>query len=299
MEKIYTEKVLIFGILGIFSAKYRYYFKASMHCMKRQLTLRPCDTSFDQELKAKISASLSKKSPALGGFVFKRFVALSWIFLILMIFSVAAMGIGVYNYVIYDNCNGPNSNDFCIFGAFNNDVNKIKPIGPDDDPFVGNPDASLKIIEVGCFSCPYTREAEAFRNKLLEKYDGNVTFIFRAMPLPKHELSFERAEAADCALEQDKYWEYHDKLFEYQDNITIEKLSEIAQEIGLDTTQFSECFDSKKYLDEVQKDYDDAVAAGIFATPTYFVNGKPIVGLKAFADFEDITIGEIKGSCPA
>lgn len=293
--------LVIFGILGIFSAKYRRYFRESLHCMRRQLLLKPCDTQFDQELKAKLSASISKKSPALAGFVFKRFALLSWILLILMIASLAMILFGVYNFLAYGNCNGPYSSDFCLFGAlqgsFDERVAGIKPVSVDDDPTIGNKDSNVRIVEVGCFSCPYTRDAEQFRSQLLDKYGGNVSFTFRSMPLPSHTLSFERAEAADCALEQDKYWEYHDKLFENQENITIEKMKGIAADLGLDTEQFNACFDSRKYKDEVQKDYDDAVAAGIFATPTYFVNGRPFVGIQAFAQFEKLVVGAIEGSC--
>jgi len=294
--------LIIFGILGLFSAKYRRYFRESLHCMRRQLLLKPCDTQFDNEMKAKISAGVSKVSTGMARFVFRKFVLLSWILLVLMIASVIMVMFGVYNYVAYGNCNGPFSSDFCVFGvldgSFDEKVAKIKPISMDDDPTLGDFNASnVHIIEVGCFSCPYTKDAEQFRGQLLEKYGGNVSFTFRSMPLPQHELSFERAEAADCALEQGKYWEYHDLLFQNQANMTMDKLKELAAELELNTTQFDACLDSEKYRGEVQKDYDDAVAANIFATPTYFVNGVPLVGIKAFAQFENIVVSSIEGSC--
>ena len=79
--------------------------------------------------------------------------------------------------------------------------------------------------------------------------------------------------------------------------MTVQKMKDMAVELGMNAEQFNTCLDSGKYRDEVQKDYDDAVAAGIFATPTYFVNGVPLVGIKAFAQFENIVVSSIEGSC--
>ncbi len=292
--------LLIFAILGVFSTKYRRYFRESIHCMRRQLLLKPCDTQFDQEMKAKITANISKTSPKLARFVFKRFAFLSWILLILMLFSTAAVAFGAYNYIAYGNCNGPYSSDFCVFGAldgsFDERVKDIKPIEA-FGPTLGNPDASVEIIEVGCYACPYTKDAEGFRNQLLDKYGDNVSFTFMAMPLEHHGLSWETAEAAYCAEEQKKYWEYHDLLFENQDSITIEKIKELAEELELDMNRFNECLDDHIFRDAVKQIRDKAVEANIFATPTYFVNGRPFVGIKAFADFEQIVGVEIRGSC--
>lgn len=291
----------VFGILGIFSAKYRSYFRKSLHCLKRQIMLKPCDINFDQELKSIVTAKLGF-APSLARFFYKRFVLISWVLLIITVLSLGSIGYGIYNFVLYGNCNGPNSNDFCIYGvlsgSLNDRIKNIKPISADDGPTIGNPNATVQIIEMGCYSCPYTKNAESVRAQLLQKYGGNVSFTFRDMPLPEHSLSFERGEAADCAREQNKYWEYHDKLFEYQANISSPgDLKAIASEIGLNTTQFDQCYDSGKYKAAVQKDFDEGKAAGIFATPTFFVNGYPIVGLKSFADLEGIVVNQIEGSC--
>jgi hypothetical protein len=291
--------IVIFGILGIFSAKYRRYFQESIHCLSRQLMLKKCDTQFDQEMKAKISAGISKRSPVLARFVYRRFALLSWIMIILLVFSVGAMALGFYNYAVYGNCNGPESKDFCIFNPFGLGQKPLKLINATGAPSLGNPDAAVKIIEVGCYSCPYTKDAESVRNQILTKYSGNVSFVFKDMPLTSHNLSWDEAEAAKCAEEQGFYWQYHDKLFGHQDSMSIGKLRDIAVEMGMNTTKFNSCLDTHKYRQAVQKDYNDGIEAGIYATPTYFIDDKPIVGLKAFAQIEQIVIGEIRGSCPA
>jgi len=294
--------LVIFGILGLFSAKYRRYFRESLHCMRRQLMLKACDTQFDQEMKSKISAKIGKGSPGLARFVFRRFAMLTWILLIIMLVSAAFIAYGFYSFVVYGNCNGPNSNDFCIYNALltrsvEDKTAAIKPLEADGNPTIGSLDAPVKIVEVGCFICPFTKKAEIFRQQILNKYGENVSFTFRIMPLPYHNFSSETAEAAYCALDQNMYWEYHDKLFEYQSSMSIQKLHDIAAELGMDTTQFDNCFDSNTYVEKVRKDYDTGVAAGIFATPTYFVNGRTFVGLKAFSDFENVVASEMEASC--
>jgi hypothetical protein len=300
--------IVIFGILGIFSAKYRRYFRESLHCIGRQLVLKKCDSKFDDEMKSKISASLSKVSPAAARFVYKRFAALSWVFVGLMAVSIVFMGIGVYNYVAYGNCNGPLSNDFCIFnplGTASDTVNLYQSSDPairnfgEGAPTLGNPDAPVKIIEVGCFSCPYTRDAESVREQILAKYGGNVSFSFIDMPLPTHQGSHDAAEAAKCAEEQGAYWEYHDALFANQGNFSIENLKLFAANLGLNPSAFNSCLDSHKYQTAVENDYKAGLAVKIHATPTYFINGAPVVGLKAFAQLENIIISDISGSCPA
>jgi len=105
--------LVVFGFLGIFSAKYRTYFKEAVHCMKRQITLKPCDTKFDEKMKSKISGKLMKVSPAAARFTYKRFALISWIFLIAMIVSFAFMAEGFYNLAVYGTCDPHEGN--CIF----------------------------------------------------------------------------------------------------------------------------------------------------------------------------------------
>jgi hypothetical protein len=299
--------IVIFGVLGIFSAKYRRYFRESLRCITRQMMLKKCDTAFDQEMKSKISASVSKVSPTVARFVYKRFAVISWILVGLMIISIGLMGIGVYNYLAYGNCNGPESKDFCIFnplGTPSDTVNLYQSSDPSirnfgvGAPMLGNPNSTMKIIEVGCFSCPYTKDAESVRQQILAKYAGNVSFTFINMPLPSHPGSREAAEAAKCAEEQGMYWEYHDILFANQDRFSQENFKLLAVEIGLNSSMFNDCLDSRKYAAAVENDYKAGQAVKIHATPTYFINGAPIVGLKAFAQIENIIISEISGSCP-
>jgi hypothetical protein len=109
----------VFGILGIFSAKYRTYFKESIHCVGRMLTLRPCNTNFDQEMKNKIVAKISTKSEKFARFVYKRFALLSWIFLIAFVISLAWTAYSVFNLIYYGTCDPANPKD-CVFNQIEN-----------------------------------------------------------------------------------------------------------------------------------------------------------------------------------
>src|SRR3989344_7641011 len=107
--------IVVFGILGVFSGKYRTYFKEAIRCVGRQMTLRKCDTDFDNKMKSKITAKLLKRSPTAARFVYKRFSVISWIFILLMFWSIGTTGLAVYNAAAYGNCNGAESTEFCLF----------------------------------------------------------------------------------------------------------------------------------------------------------------------------------------
>lgn len=106
--------MIIFGILGIFSASHRKIAGEAFRCVFRQATFRKCDSGMDIKIKSNLVGKLMKKNPKSAKIVYKNFELLSWIFTILMIGSLIWSGVSVYNLVVYDNCNGQNSDDICI-----------------------------------------------------------------------------------------------------------------------------------------------------------------------------------------
>jgi len=99
------------------------------------------------------------------------------------------------------------------------------------------------------------------------------------------------AEAAECAADQDKFWAYHDKLYESQAGenqgaFNKDNLKKFAEEIGLDTQTFNECLDSGKYTSLIQEDTQAAQSLGVQSTPTFLVNGQPVVGAQPFEVFQ-------------
>jgi hypothetical protein len=125
--------MVVFGILGIFSVKYRAIAKESVDCVFRRITFRPCNSDLNERLKSRITGKLLKRSPKAARFTYKHFEVISWIFLILMIGSFVYSAIGVYNLVVYDNCNGPNSNEACVFNPDTYNFNEDCGCVHDDD----------------------------------------------------------------------------------------------------------------------------------------------------------------------
>src|SRR3989338_4533173 len=106
--------LVVFGVLGIFSATHRAYAKEAFNCIFRRITLRKCSTGFDNKMKRKISTKLMQKNPKLGGFVFRHFELLSWIMTIAMIVSLFYIAFAIYNLSSYGNCD-PQDPENCIF----------------------------------------------------------------------------------------------------------------------------------------------------------------------------------------
>lgn len=285
--------LVIFGILGIFSAKYREYAKEAFRCVTRTVTLRPCDTGFDAKLKAKIVSKLSKVNVNFGRAAFKHYHLLSWFFFILFFSSFIYSAISVYNYVAYGNCNGKESNAFCIFNAFGKPSDLKKPLNLEG---IKSGDTASKaiLIEFGCFTCRYTKEAEQdLRQFLAERKD--IYFIFKPFPIPTHPYSFEAAQAAFCAEEQGRFEAYKDLLFENQETVKIlgmKYLKKLAKMASLNETAFSGCIDTNRTASKVQKIVEEGKIIGIYGTPTFFLNGKPAVGPLDYNNFKKFAEGK-------
>lgn len=158
----------------------------------------------------------------------------------------------------------------------------------DDDVILGDPKAPVTIVEFGDYQCPFCgRFFSQVEPMIREEYikTGKVKMVYRDFAFLGPE-SQGAALASQCAAEQGKFWAYHDELYkaeiadgvEHNGNLSAVFFKSLASQLGLDGNKFNSCLDSQKYKDEVQKDYNDAVAAGVKGTPTTFVNGKLISG---------------------
>lgn len=299
-------------VLGLFSATHRKLAKEALKCAFNKLGRRPCDSTLEQKLKKMAFGALLKRNERLAGYVFKNFEKLAVVFGILMVLSAAGTAWGLYNLYLYGNCNGPATNEFCVFNpeTYSSGIEilgfrffetkhspeEIKPIVLGDAPSIGDRNAPVQVIEVGCFTCPYTKAAEPVVKEFLQMHSGEVYFSFKYFPLPNHPYSFEAAASAECAREQGKFWEYKEKLFEHQlectQSPTVEELNNnfflIAGNIGLNQEQFKQCVQNGKYNSIVEQHKQDAIDAGIYGTPTFYVNGKVLVAPLEAREFEEI-----------
>ena len=174
-----------------------------------------------------------------------------------------------------------------------------RPVSMDDDYIRGQVDAKVTMIEFSDFQCPF---CERFYRETLPLIDkeyiqtGKVRMIYRDYPLHGvHKDAQKAAEAAQCAGEQGKFWEMHDKIFANHQAMTVADLKQHARVLGLSAARFDTCVESDQYAKEVNKDLADGQAVGVQGTPTFFVGltGKdntiqaiPIGGARPYAVFK-------------
>ena len=166
----------------------------------------------------------------------------------------------------------------------------------DGAPILGEEDAPVTMVEFSDFQCPYcARFFEQTFPQLKENYikTGKVKLAFRHLPLSFHQYAQKTAEASECANEQGKFWEYHDTVFSNQDQLSDTILSIWAGEIGLDVKKFDDCLESGKYKEKVQADSNDAGSYGVSGTPSFFVNGKLLVGAQPYEAFQQVIDAEL------
>ena len=164
----------------------------------------------------------------------------------------------------------------------------ILPVSADDDPSVGPANAPVTIVEFSDFRCPYCKLSVPLIKEILAKYPGKVRVVYRDYPGPNHPHALQAAEAAQCAGDQGKFWEYHDSLFDRQARGTGWNFTELAKEIGLNQDAFATCLNTGRYREEVAKDLHDGFKLGVTSTPTFFINGRPLVGARPFAEFQAV-----------
>jgi len=167
-----------------------------------------------------------------------------------------------------------------------------------DSPFKGPPGAPITIIKFEDFQCPFCKQAQPTLVELLKRYDGKVRVVHKDLPLDSiHSLAHQSAEAARCAGEQGKFWNYHDVLYANSSKLRLEDLKGYASEIGLDVESFRACYNSGKFKPVVQNDLITGSQLGITGTPTFFINGRELSGaqpLEAFAAIIDEELARLK-----
>lgn len=149
------------------------------------------------------------------------------------------------------------------------------PISMSGVPIRGSKDAPVSIVEFADYECPYCQQIEPVLEKVLADYQGKVSFSFKDFPLPMHAHAQKAAEAAHCAQDQGKYYDFHDLLFTTR-QYEVNQLKEQAKTLKLNFEEFTKCLDSDSKADIVKAQADEAQALGLPGTPAFFVNGRLI-----------------------
>jgi protein-disulfide isomerase len=165
-------------------------------------------------------------------------------------------------------------------------------------PFKGTERAPVTIVKFEDFQCPYCKTAQPTYQELLKRYSGKVRLVHKDLPLDAiHPQARQAAEAARCAGEQGKFWEYHDTLYANSPKASVEELKAYAKEVGINAASFEQCFTSGKYKGLVQKDLSEGAQLGLTGTPTFFINGREMSGaqpVEAFAAVIDEELNQAK-----
>lgn len=148
-----------------------------------------------------------------------------------------------------------------------------------DDPSLGSENAALTIVEFADFGCPYSRQVSFLMRSLVYEYGDQIRYVYRDFPLVDlHPDAARAAEAGECADDQGKFWELHDKMYQNQSDLSEEAVVQYARELDLDMGRFLSCLSSHAYAAEIQEDYEAGLAAGVVGTPTFFFNGIKVEG---------------------
>lgn len=165
-------------------------------------------------------------------------------------------------------------------------------------PFRGTEKAQITIVKFEDFQCPYCKTVQPTFVELLKRYDGKVRLVHKDLPLDAiHPQARPAAEAARCAGEQGKFWDYHDKLYAQYPKLGVEDLKSAAKEVGLNVATFEQCFASGKFKGAVQRDLNEGANLGLTGTPAFFINGREISGaqpVEAFAAIIDEELAQAK-----
>jgi protein-disulfide isomerase len=170
----------------------------------------------------------------------------------------------------------------------------------DNDPIYGPDDAPITIIEFSDYECPYCKKWHNETWPLIQQnYGDKVRLVYRDFPLVGlHTNALAAAEAADCAGDQGKYWEFNNTLFSQDENLSRNVYESTASSLGLDMAVFQKCLDDRPHQDEVEADYNYATQLGVSSTPTFFINGLALIGAQPYEVFAQVIEMELNGEIP-
>jgi protein-disulfide isomerase len=296
--------LIVFGIMGIFSASQRALAREALDCVFKRVTFRACNTGFAEKVKGKLVGKVLKRSTFVAKVLNKYYEVFSWIFFILMVGSTIWVLVGVYNFYVYGSCNGLNASGFCAFDPSGSN-NKVTSLG--DSATCGVTQKSEKtitlknvdlssfsstnigskdtVVFIGCYACDYSRKAYPDILKLVK--NKNTNYIFAHYPA-KGDTTF-LAEAGYCVNKEykDKYWDFNTYLFNADKDFVLNKanLNEILGKFSFNANEISkinDCANSVETKTAVEAQVKELNKTNIYGTPTIFINEKAFVGPKPY-----------------
>jgi protein-disulfide isomerase len=162
-------------------------------------------------------------------------------------------------------------------------------------PARGPEDAKVTVVEFVDYECPFCgRFARDTLPQIEREYGSRIRYVSRHFPLPSHSNAMRSAIAAECADRLGRFWEYHEHLFQHQDQLDDRGLARMARQVGMDGGAFRSCTRSKEAKAAVEKDAADGRKYGVTGTPAFFINGAPLTGAQPFEAFKAAIDAELK-----
>jgi protein-disulfide isomerase len=200
---------------------------------------------------------------------------------------------------------GSSQNDSAAGGSGQTGKPGDLPLGPrqevalGDAPVRGSRTAPVIIVEFADYQCPYCQQMHPELKILQQELAGKVAVAFKDFPLAMHANAEKAAEAARCAGEQGKYWDFHDALFYNGENLEVAQIKQYAHNLKLNQANFDACLDSGKEAAAVQKDMAQGRQLGVRATPSFFFNGRLFTGAMDYYTLRSLVEMLLKTDAPA
>lgn len=301
--------LIVFSVLGIFSATHRSLARQALACVFKRVTFRPCDTDFKEKIKNKILAKLLNRSALVARLFNKHFELLAWIFFILMIVSTFYVIKGGYNFYLYGSCNGLNQSGFCAFdpGGENNKITQINSpgsCGPEQSneksltlagvdlsgfPRI-NAGSKNTIVFIGCYKCDYSRKAWPEIRRLAGKEKTNLIFAHYPAIADTNYLS----DLAYCAYgrNQQQFWSLNDYLFAADKTKLSDRafINQALTNFGFKPDEINKCAAGAEIKTAREQRFQELKKTKLYGTPTIFINGQVFVGPKPYRVYR----GELK-----
>lgn len=168
-----------------------------------------------------------------------------------------------------------------------------------ESPTKGKKDAKVMVVEFSDFQCPACAAAHPIVKQMNDTYKDKILFVYRYFPLTIHKNAYMAAQAAAASLEQGKFWQMHDMLFDRQNDWEkadnpLDIFVSYASDLNLDSEKFKEALKANKYSTVISQDIADGNALGVNATPTFFVNNEKISGVPSFETLKQVIDRNLK-----
>ncbi|MFH0927228.1 MAG: DsbA family protein [Candidatus Micrarchaeota archaeon] len=172
---------------------------------------------------------------------------------------------------------------------------KVANIVTTGRPARGDANAPVTIVEFSDFQCPFCQRAYPTISQVEQDYAGKIKLVYMQFPLNSlHPYAQKAAEASECAQDQGKFWEYYDTLFTAQ-TLDVPSLKQHAADLGLDTVKFNACLDGGTKAADVAAQENLGSSLGVSGTPSFFINGKMLVGAQPYGSFKSAIDAALAG----